>query len=190
MSIDYLSLIEETHFDTITDNDEILLVNGENKKIEIPTDFNKEIAVVGDHLSNAITFSCPKHIEDHVVMECQECFVKWQNGDKYGSYRIARDTYRQDPENEDNFLLIWEVDGKASHQAGPIYFRLCFRDYEIDEVLEKKIITYQWSSGVCKEFTIGEGIIGEDTIFPDEDGVVNGPELERVLEEIYSGVDV
>lgn len=190
MAVDYQSLIEEVHLDSISDNDEIIIINGETKKVEVPADFNKEIAVVGDHLSNAITFSCPKHIEDHAVMMCEECFVKWQNGDKYGSYRIVKDTYKQDPENEDNFLLIWEVDGKASYQAGPIHFRVCFRDYEIDEDQMRKVITYQWSSSVCKEFTIGEGIIGEDTIFPDEDGVVNGADLERVLEEIYSGVDV
>lgn len=188
MSIDYLSEIEQAHL-SIEDNDSPIEIDAETKEIMVPGGFITEVAVVGDHNSNAITFLCPKLIENHNILECSQKFIRWENGQYNGIFKITSDYINEtERDNVPCVKITWEIDKYVTIKEGPISFSICFRDVDTDDDNNKKVV-YQWSTKVCNNFSIGKGIrvTGVDFSPSEQDGeiVINTEEFDKMLEEIY-----
>lgn len=190
MATDYMSRINQVHGSVVAeDDDQIIVINAELKKIEVPADFVKEIGVVGEHYANAITFKCPREIEHHDVTKCEHCYIRWQNGQLTGKYRVDKTKF-SDFDGQDTFELVWMVDKYVTQAAGPIGFQVCFKDTKVNEDNPTKTSTiYQWSTSICKEFSIGESIADDDVDYPPENAdaslIVNSTDLTDILEDIY-----
>lgn len=189
MATDYLERIAQVHGTAVAvDDDQVVVVNVEEKTLDIPSGFNKQIGVVGDHNSNAITFKCPKIIESHNVTECQHCYIKWQSAKNTGTYTVDKASFK-DVEGEESFELTWLVDKYVTQEPGNLKFQLCFKDTEaVEGDLSKVNVLFQWRTAICKNFSIGEGIVDEDTIFDSNESAdlwINSEDLQKVLDSVF-----
>jgi hypothetical protein len=160
---DYLNLIDEaSHLNHLADAESPIIINGLKRTCDISETFNREVAIVGDHRSNLITFHGDRIIDGHDTLNCALAVIKWENSSakKSGAYVIDD---RQILESDPNKIVFhWAVESETTIAAGPIKFSICFVDYNEfgDQVI------YRWNTRPCVELTIGEGIYVPDIDTP------------------------
>lgn len=159
----YLDLIEEaSHLNHLADVEDPIIINGLKRTCDISESFNKEVAIVGDHRSNLITFHSDRIIDGHDTLQCALAAIKWENlGAKTSGAYIIDD--RQELSSDPNKIVFhWAIESNTTTMAGTIRFCLCFIDYnEYGDV-----VTYRWNTKPCAELSVGEGIYNEDIDTP------------------------
>ena len=160
---DYLNLIDEaSHLSDLADAESPIVINGLTRTCDISEGFNKEVAIVGDHRSNVITFYSDRIIDGHDTLNCALAVIKWENtsAKKTGAYVIDdRRILELDPSK---IVFHWVVESETTIAAGQIKFSICFIDY--NEFGDK--VVYRWNTKLCTELTIGEGVYVPDIDTP------------------------
>ena len=133
MAMDYSALIEEISspaFKSLFDDDATLKIDIQKRTINIPSNFNKQIAISNDQNSEVITFECPKVIEGYKIFEKILdtkifCFVKWKNasGDE-GYYEVALNSFQSLEDNNEAFSFEWIIDKRVAAAEGKIEFSI------------------------------------------------------------------
>lgn len=160
---DYLSLIDETsHLSHLVDVEDPIVINGFKRTCDISEFFNKEVAIVGDHRSNLVTFHSDRIIDGHDTLNCTLAAIKWENlGAKTSGAYIVDD--RMPLESDPNKIIFhWAIESDTTTAAGKIRFSLCFIDY--NEYGDQ--VTYRWNTKPCVELTVGDGVYNEDIDTP------------------------
>lgn len=93
------------------------------RQVKVPND-QRAIGVVGDHLSEQLTFRCPRFIDSHDVSECARKYVSWVNvNDEPGNDEL------QVSEADDNYLyLTWDIRNALTIATGLVKFSIVFED--------------------------------------------------------------
>lgn len=163
MTTNYADLIDEiSHDNMLVDAEDPIIVNGLKRTCDISDSFNREVAIVGDHRSNLITFHSDRIIDGHDTLECTLAVIKWENlGAKTsGAYTIDdRAVLESDPSK---VIFHWAIESDTTTAAGKIRFSLCFIDY--NEAGNQ--VTYRWNARPCAELSVGEGIYNADVDTP------------------------
>ena len=121
------------------------------RQITVPTS-HKVIGAVGDHNSEQITFQCPKTIDGHDVSGCARHYINWQNADGLvGTTEVTDVTV-----NGEEMSFTWTVDSNVLAAIGTIRFAVHFED-----VNEDGDIVYRWSTTVCDECEVLEGLVSD-----------------------------
>lgn len=118
------------------------------RKIIVPAEY-KVIGTEGDHLSEQLTFRCPKLIDGHDIAGCARHYITWNNvkGDVgHDSLEIA---------NSDNeyIYFAWTIRDALAVAAGIVSFSVHFEDLDANDKL-----SYRWSTTTCKDCEILESI--------------------------------
>lgn len=140
------------------------------------------IGTEGDHLSEELTFQCPKIIDGHDVSQCASHYISWINaaGDN-GKFTI------DDIWVEDGYVYFkWLIDEKITAMAGGVIFALHFVDYG-----ENGLVLYRWSTTNCTALRVLP-TTNHDTDDEDDEAVlyvdVNDTALEEAIDNVVGGV--
>lgn len=117
---------------------------------------HRVIGVAGDHLSEEVTFRCPKDIDGHDVLNCAEHFVVYRNADGLSKrVNIERDEIKETEDGED-ILIPWAVDDVLTACAGTVWFSVYFVDKD-----DAGNVIYRWGTSECGDCQVLSGV--EDT---------------------------
>lgn len=168
MAFDYSNWINNINKESgLRDAEDAISLDGYTRKAIIPSNFNKQVCVVGDHRSNIITFECDKLIDGHDVNTCSECLIKWENSGA-GTTGVYDVEDREISEaNPGKIRFHWVPEADATTKAGALKFQVCFFDYNED----KTKILYRWNSIPNSELSVAAGLfnINIDGVTPDSE---------------------
>ena len=169
----------------IIDRSAKLQIVPHSRTIVVP-DTCKVIGTVGDHMSEQVTFQCPKDIDGHDIVNCTDHYVTWRTveGD------MGHDKLDKIEEDGECVYYAWTVRGHTTKVAGIVSFSVHFEDYPVDagnpsacptcgsdvtppsicETCGTKVIyggvpSYSWSTTECKDCTILGSINGSRGAF-------------------------
>ena len=140
------------------------------------------IGTEGDHLSEQLTFQCPKVIDGHDVTACASHYISWVNAAGVsGKYTI------EDIWVEDNMMYFhWLIDDRITTAAGGITISVHFVDYDEDWV-----VLYKWSTTNCTALRVLP-TTNHDTDDENDDALVyvdiNDVALQEAVESAVRGV--
>lgn len=110
-----------------------------------------------DHNSERFTFTLPRYIEGHDLMECTKAEVHYINVDVPDIYTI--DDIAVDSEDESKVKCTWLLSNNATSKVGGLQFLLRFSCIADDGSIE-----YAWNTGINKDVSISTGIFNADVI--------------------------
>ena len=140
----------------IRDDGALFVVVPSTRKITVPQS-HKIIGIVGDHNSEEITFQCPKTIDGHEVMNCNEHYVLCTNASgNTKSFDIPSSRIRLEGEK---IYLTWVVDDWVTSASGTVSFSLHFVDKD-----GNGNVVYKWGTTPNKDCQILEGQVDDDSV--------------------------
>lgn len=110
-----------------------------------------------DHDSERFTFTLPKVIEGHDMMECNKVEVHYINGDNPGVYTVT--DLQVDTEDESKVKCSWLLSQNATKEKGSLRFSLRFSC-----VADDGTIVYAWNSAIFQGISITEGLYNSKVI--------------------------
>lgn len=128
----------------IKDNGTHFQIVPNTRKVAVPQS-HKTIGTVGDHLSEQVTFICPKLIDGHDIKGCSEHYVSWETP----SGEPGHDHLELIGEDAKNLLYAWNIRGDATIEAGIVSFSIHFAD-----ISNSGKTLYHWGTTDCKECDI------------------------------------
>ena len=130
----------------ISDDGVVFQIIPATRKISVsPT--HKVLGTVGEHLSEQVTFMCPKLIDGHDVANCSDHYISWVNANGgEGTYDITPDNIRID---EEYMYFTWAIDNGVTASAGYVKFAVHFEDKD-----ESGALLYAWGTTECNECQI------------------------------------
>lgn len=121
------------------------------RKITVPTT-HRVLGSVGDHLSEHVTFKCPRTIDGHKVASCDRKYITWKNVDG----QIGHDGVKVDTTSDPGYMLLtWSIRNGLTTKKGLVSFSLHFEDVD-----SKGAITYHWGTSCCTEGEILDSVNG------------------------------
>ena len=134
----------------------VIQIESDLRTITIPDEL-KNIAVVGDHLSETIYFSCPRYF-DGEDLSSHTCIIRFINaGHEYGESPAV------DMEPDEEMLKFgWAIDRYATKYDGVINFTVQF------ETKDSNGISYQWQTQPA-QLSILPALDIDDTINGDNE---------------------
>jgi hypothetical protein len=106
----------------LADAEDPIVIDAQTRECKIPTNFNKQVGVVGDHKANIITFECDRMVDGHDISTCTAAYIKWENtGAKTsGKYaitdRVIKDT------DDTKVVFHWVIESVCTTVAGTLKF--------------------------------------------------------------------
>ena len=157
-----------------------LIVDHFHRRVTVPST-ERVIGVVGDHLSEQVTFQIARHIDNHDMLEgCPIKYVAWRNvNGETGTDELT--VVKEGSENEP-MILGWTIRDRVAIAKGLVDFSLHFE--KRDPVTNQK--QYSWGTFKCTECEILDSvnsapgayeaiyIDGETLVFADYTPVVDG----------------
>lgn len=128
----------------IKDNGTHFQIVPNTRKVAVPQS-HKTIGTLGDHLSEQVTFICPKLIDGHDIKGCSEHYVSWETP----SGEPGHDHLELISEDSKNLLYAWNIRGNATMEAGIVSFSVHFAD-----ISKSGKTLYHWGTTDCKECEI------------------------------------
>lgn len=128
----------------IKDNGTHFQIVPNTRKVAVPQS-HKTLGTVGDHLSEQVTFICPKLIDGHDIKGCSEHYISWETT----SGEPGHDHLELIGEDAKNLLYAWNIRGNTTIEAGVVAFAVHFAD-----VSETGKTLYHWGTTDCKECEI------------------------------------
>lgn len=110
-----------------------------------------------DHNSERFSFTLPRFIEGHDMMECTKAEVHYLNVDAPGLYEI--DDLAIDETDENKLKCTWLISQNATLKSGSLTFKLRFAC-----VAEDGSIEYEWNTGIHQGITITKGMNNAEVI--------------------------
>lgn len=152
-----------SHNNLIADADAFFEVNAISRAIKNKTP-TKIALIQNDHNSERFTFSLPRFIEGHDMMESDRTEVHYINVDSTtkeqnkGLYEV--EDIHIDPEDENKVVCSWLISREATKYVGGLAFAIAFTCFAEDGVT----VEYAWHSAICNEITITAGINNTEVI--------------------------
>ena len=151
------------HITTIKDMDPYFKIDVNTRAI-INKSTNKTAVMQFDHNSERFTFSLPKIIENHDMLECDSITVHYLNIDLTTNEKITGiypiTDIRIDPEDETKAYCTWLLSRNVTNQAGALSFLLRFECVD-----DAGNITYSWSTDIFKGISVSAGIDNTDEVY-------------------------
>ena len=142
------------HRNKIVDNNPFFTIDVDTR--EIKSDLNRSVRLMqGDHNSERFTFTLPRVIEGHDMMECNAIEVHYTNIDSStseltdGVYDVE-DIHISETDAE-KAVFSWLVSHNATSRVGKLEFLIRFA------CVENGIVTYAWNTALFEDATILRG---------------------------------
>lgn len=155
----------EEHLHPVVDSDAYFTIDPITKNIKSAS--GKTALTQGDHNSERYTFKIPR-IEGHDMSVCNKVRVHFTNTEstkETKAGRVSKGTYlvkdlRVDPDDPDNVILSWMIDGAATMYPGKLDFLIKFRcvsdDVAADEDSAK--VLYEWNTNIYSGVSVSPGM--------------------------------
>lgn len=118
------------------------------RKITVPPMY-KVIATVGDHLSEQLTFRCPKLIDGHDVAGCARHYLTWKSVNQ----EVGHDELTLRDTDDEYIYFTWVVRDGLAVAKGLVSFSVHFEDTD-----PNGLTIYRWSTATCTECEILDSI--------------------------------
>lgn len=144
----------------LTDSDEAIIIDSKRQLI-IPNGYNILIAYEGDVNSQQVRFKCPKKHENHELSKCSNKKIRWKNSNGLveGTNTLTGSDIAND---DDHFLLTWNVPAEAFSVSGNLIFSISL--YDTTTSGGKEYTAFSWNTAPCSALLVGENFnsIGSD----------------------------
>jgi hypothetical protein len=164
-----------SHTDKIKDADALFLVDPITRQIKNVSS-TKTTLMQYDHNSERFSFTIPRYIEGHDMMESTKAEVHYINVDTADVYEMT--DLAIDETDDDKVTCSWLISQNATSKVGALDFLLRFSC-----VAEDGTIEYAWHTGIHKGITVSKGIYNTNIIVEQ-----NADALEQIEAEIKSEV--
>ena len=119
------------------------------RQVTVPAS-HKAIGAVGDHLSEQLTFECPKVIDGYDIPMCARRYVTWLNVNG----EIGHDELKNVKTEGDKVFFTWTIRDRLTAAKGLVQFSIHFEDLAEDG----ETIKYRWGTATCKSCEILDSI--------------------------------
>lgn len=142
------------HNHTISDSGAYFVVNPLTRTMQIAPD-NMPKLIRNDHQSERITFSIPRYIDGHDMLNCNRAEIHYSNtetetGEYSEGFYLANDLH-EDPKNKNRLLCSWLISRNATQYVGTLDFLLrlaCVSEEDAE---------YVWNTAIFKSLKVSEG---------------------------------
>lgn len=154
-----------SHGDNIIDRDPYFEIDIATRNI-VNKSSVKTLVVHNDHNSERFTFSIPRYIEGHDMLECDSITVHYTNTDAStkekipGIYDIL--DFTEDSTTPDNIIGTWLLSQNATSRVGTLEFSIHFECHG-----ENGEIEYSWNTGISKSISVIESLDNTETIYTE-----------------------
>ena len=164
-----------THNDktSVVDSDPHFIVDPITRKVMSNTD--KSDLVQSDHNSERITFECPRYIEGHDMLNCNEVIINYLDNDLPGVYEVD-DLKMKD---SDTVMFSWLISSNATQKTGKIFFAITFMCVQTNSD-----VTYRWNTAINEGLKVIEGMNQNSTIVYDNVDI-----LEQWKQQLFGASD-
>ena len=145
------------HRNKIIDADAHFVVNAITRQIENKTP-SKITLMQNDHNSERFTFSVPRYIEGHDMLEVSKAEVHFLNGDSVGIYGMK--DLAIDPKDESKVNCSWLLSSNATQNAGSLTFLLKFICLAVDGIT----VEYAWHTALFSGINVSAGLDNSGTV--------------------------
>lgn len=132
----------------IIDNGTAFEIVPNTRKITVPPMY-KVIGTVGDHLSEQLTFRCPKLVDGHDVAGCARHYITWKNANQ----EVGHDELNIANSDDEYIYFKWLVRDGLTAAKGLVSFSIHFEDLDANG-----LTIYRWSTTACTECEILDSI--------------------------------
>lgn len=137
-----------TNHSGIIDSGTFFEIVPNTRKITVPPMY-KVIATVGDHLSEQLTFRCPKLIDGHDVAGCARHYLTWKSVNQ----EVGHDELTLRDTDDEYIYFTWVVRDGLAVAKGLVSFSVHFEDTD-----PNGLTIYRWSTATCTECEILDSI--------------------------------
>ncbi len=145
------------HRNKIFDSDAHFEVNALTRQIENKTP-SKITLMQNDHNSERFTFTVPRYIEGHDMLEVSKAEVHYLNGETAGIYEMK--DVAIDAKDESKVICSWLLSSNATQNAGSLKFLLKFICFSEDGTT----VDYAWHTAPFNSISISAGINNTETV--------------------------
>lgn len=131
----------------VKDGGAVFVIVPHTRKVTVPSS-HYVIGTVGEHLSEQITFQCPKIIDGHDITGCDKKYVTWQSVDG----TIGHDELVGMEIVDDVVSFKWNVRKGLTTEKGVVSFSVHFEDTVAEETV------YKFSTTACKSCEILDAV--------------------------------
>lgn len=146
------------HTQKVNDRDPYFEVDAITRKI-MNKSTSKVSVIQYDHNSERFTFSLPRYIEDHDMLESTKAEVHYicAKSQTKGIYEMT--DLAVDPDDENKVICTWLLSQNVTLETGAINFLLRFSCIAEDGTIE-----YAWNTAIFTGISVAEGIYNTDAI--------------------------
>lgn len=131
----------------VKDEGAVFVIVPHTRKVGVPST-HFVIGTVGEHLSEQITFQCPKTIDGHDITGCDKKYVTWQSVDG----TIGHDELTNMEIADDVVSFKWNVRSGLTTEKGVVSFSVHFEDTVAGETV------YKFSTTTCRSCEILDAV--------------------------------
>lgn len=164
------------HRNKIIDADAHFVVNAITRQIENKTP-SKITLMQNDHNSERFTFSVPRYIEGHDMLEVSKAEVHFLNGDSVGIYGMK--DLAIDPKDENKVICSWLLANNATKNVGLLDFSLKFTCFDDDGITPN----YVWNTVIFSGISISKSLDNSGTVAEDNVDVLEQWRQEFIQKE-------
>lgn len=146
------------HTQKVNDRDPYFEIDAVTRKI-VNKSSSKVSVIQYDHNSERFTFSLPRYIEDHDMLESTKAEVHYicAKSQTKGIYEMT--DLAVDPEDENKVICTWLLSQNVTLETGAINFLLRFSCVAEDGTLE-----YAWNTAIFTGISVDTGIYNTEAI--------------------------
>lgn len=145
------------HRNKIIDSDAHFVVNAITRQIENKTP-SKITLMQNDHNSERFTFTLPRFIEGHDMLEVSKAEVHYKNGDSAGIYEMK--DIAIDAKDDSKVTCSWLLSRNATRNAGSLSFQLKFSCLGSDGIT----VEYAWHTALFSTMNVSAGLDNSETV--------------------------
>ena len=131
----------------VSDEGTVFVIVPNTRKVAVPS-AHFVIGTVGEHLSEQITFECPKTIDGHDITACDRKYVTWQNVNGI----VGHDELVGMTVEGDVAKFKWNIRNGLTTAKGVVSFSVHFEDTADDQTV------YKFSTTTCKSCEILDAV--------------------------------
>lgn len=145
------------HSNKIIDSDAFFEVNAITRQIANKTP-SKITLMQNDHNSERFSFSLPRFIEGHDLLEVDKAEVHFLNGESGGIYEMK--DLAVDPKDESKVVCSWLLSNNATKKADSLVFLLKFTCFADDGIT----VDYVWHTALFQGISVSVGLDNSGTV--------------------------
>lgn len=164
------------HTNKVNDRDPYFEVDAATRKIANKSS-SKVSVIQYDHNSERFTFSIPRYIEDHDMMESTKAEVHYICGKTQTKGIYEMTDLAIDSEDENKVICTWLLSQNVTKETGAINFLLRFSCIGDDGAVD-----YAWNTAIFTGISVSEGIYNSEAIVEQYADVLEQWRIELAVE--------